>query len=323
MLTAQAERLQRELVKLTSELDKLIDPEDIVQKLNVTWEQIKRGGLAELNSISMQVTTKLQGLEQSMARYVTYNHPLIEFTHYDKISEEINALIAFIREMALKFAALVKSLATKLKKAVADTAAAVLTRLSQLGMNMLQLAMNADPISLIGVDAKSKLNSVHPMLWDLVESYSANGSEKLKEGVNSGILSAADLVREAEKTVLATADEYTKKASDLANKVKSSTPGPRTVRAGVRLALKDNAFDVGQRRFVARGSSRLRRIGLHAPTTRMVNTIANKAISAGENKAKSFALLHLQGVISNVLQKKRVPAQIAEKAAGMLVGALA
>ena len=322
MLTLHAQRLQRELAGLTADLDRLIDPEDIVRALGVTWEKTKETGLSQMNAISREITTAISALEQSLARYITYTHPLIEFTNYQAISEDINNIIAFIREMAIKFVAMVRSLAIKLKIAVKDAAAQIITRLSQLGMNMQQLAEKADIIGLIGVELKSSIAAIHPMLWDMVDAYSATGNKKLKEGINTGILSAADLVRNAEKTLLATADEYTQMAVEMADKVKSNTPGPTVVKLGVRLVLKDNAFDIQQRRFVAQGSSMLRSIGLHAPVTRVINSFANSAIESGEAKAKTFAMRQVQSLISGVLQHKRVPQPIADQAAGMLVGAL-
>ena len=144
-----------------------------------------------------------------------------------------------------------------------------------------------------------------------------------KECINVGVLSAAKWVREAEKTLLATSDEYANLAADLAGKVKSKTPNPMMVRAGIRLVLKDNAFDIQHRRFVAQGSSTLRSIGLSVPVTRLVNTFANKGIEAGEGAGKSFALKQVHSLISEVLHKKRVPKQVADQAADGLVAAIA
>lgn len=101
---------------------------------------------------------------------------------------------------------------------------------------------------------------------------------------------------------------------ELAQYVRRKTPGRRVVALGVRLVLRNNGFDMNTMRFSYQG-----RLGI---VTRPINMKLNRKIAAATPDPEDLAQLAMSAFLSRQLQSSHVPAPVAQRIAGPLVGAL-
>lgn len=319
--------IERELEGLSLAIEGLIESSDVVRRLKIDLECAREEAADTLESLNRTITNLKRRLEQALEEYITISGHLIIFSNHSAISAQINRLIANIRDVARSIATTIRTLITKVKAAIHKATPHMLGKLSQAGSNLMQAAIAAEPIALVQYfDGETILREADPMLWDFAQSYSEEAHTQMKNGVVAVTLAAEQLIKTLEQKSVKTLDVYAEMAMKFSGLVKSKTPGPKTVKLAIRLLLKDNAFDFHKQRFVAQGSRTLRRVGLHAPGTRVINSVLNYGIKRGtrsaQQKVRSMALRQIDALLTNVLVSKRVPRHFAEAAAGRIVSAL-
>ncbi len=281
--------IERIWSQITSELA------DVATKLGNDLSHLQNETQTRLTKVQRMVDTFRLQMVPKAARYFTLKGDVIVFTNTKDLATDINKGIAQTREAAKYMSELAKMASQRIVTTTLSCEAEFAKVIVSAETEFLKVAGQADVVALrVLFDKVEYLKNQGPdsMVRVMLQQIVAGMTPMLVEVIKNLSAEANGSVRRTAKKVVAEARKAATDAAAFEESVKSKTPGPMKVQAGVYAVLESNGFNWRKRRFEYQGY-----IG---PVTRVANRFINSKLSGAEEMLRKKAV---EGATAAVAQK--------------------